>query len=130
MRVYDPFPFHTENQCGSGQNGSGTITNLNIDAAILAVTGSFIVDNYDCAGSLGNLTVNGAIAQFYRGPVGTTNGNGYTKNYNFSCMMITTWRILKTPFTSIVTAGKSDVMLRSSPGSTARNRSNPPCANR
>jgi Tfp pilus assembly protein PilX len=85
VRVYHPFPSHTSGQCGNGSNGTGTITNLNIDAAILAVTGSFIVDNYDCGASLGNLTVNGAIAQVYRGPVGTTGspGSGYTKNYNY-----------------------------------------------
>ena len=34
---------------------------------------SFIVDNYDC-GQSGTLTVNGAIVQKYRGPVGTGSG--------------------------------------------------------
>ena len=34
---------------------------------------SFIVDNYDC-GRSGTLTVNGAIVQKYRGPVGTGSG--------------------------------------------------------
>ena len=43
-----------------------------IDAAILAINHSFIVDNYDCGSPLGTLTVNGAIAQKYRGAVGTT----------------------------------------------------------
>ena len=62
---------------------SGGPTNVSIDAALLAVNDSFTVDRYFCGGSLGTLTVDGAIAQTYRGPVGTTTGNGYTKNYNY-----------------------------------------------
>ncbi len=43
-----------------------------------------MVDNYNCASSEGTLTVNGAIAQSYRGVVGTGNGTtGYIKNYNY-----------------------------------------------
>jgi Tfp pilus assembly protein PilX len=77
VRVYHP--------CTNGTNQSGTINNLSIDAAILAVAGSFIVDNYDCGNSLGTLTVNGAIAQIFRGPVGTfgSSATGYLKNYNY-----------------------------------------------
>ena len=45
---------------------------------------SFIVDNYDC-GLSGTLTVNGAIVQRFRGPVGTVSGGtiatGYLKDY-------------------------------------------------
>ena len=46
-------------------------------------THSFIVDNYDCGAKLGNLDVNGAIAQKYRGAVGTERlgGTGFLKNY-------------------------------------------------
>jgi hypothetical protein len=51
-----------------------------IDAAILALNQSFIVDNYYCGASLGTLTVNGAIAQKVRGFV-TAGGGGYIKNY-------------------------------------------------
>lgn len=77
VRVYHP--------CSNGTNGSGTLTNVRIDAALLAVTGSFIVDNYDCGSSLGTLTVNGAIAQIFRGPVGTFGGSGtgFIKNYTY-----------------------------------------------
>ena len=61
-----------------------TINNVRIDAAILSLQHSFIVDNYNC-GRLGTLTVNGAIAQKYRGPVGTGSGGtlatGFLKNY-------------------------------------------------
>ncbi len=55
-----------------------------IDAAILSTHHSFIVDNYKCGAGLGELTVWGSIAQFWRGPVGTGSGNsGYIKNYNY-----------------------------------------------
>jgi hypothetical protein len=75
-----------EPNCGSG--GTETrVENLTIDAAILSINHSFIVDHYDCGSSLGTLTVNGAISQKYRGPVGTSGGSfgrtGYTKNYNY-----------------------------------------------
>ncbi|MGC1850894.1 MAG: hypothetical protein WA687_00480 [Solirubrobacterales bacterium] len=69
VRVWHP--------CGSGNVG------LTIDAAILSIDHSFIVDHYDCGSSLGTLTVNGAISQKFRGPVGTTGGTGYIKNYNY-----------------------------------------------
>ena len=69
--------------CSNGTNGSGSISNLTIDAAILAIDHSFIVDHYDCGSSLGTLQVNGAIAQKFRGAVGTTGGTGYIKDYNY-----------------------------------------------
>jgi Tfp pilus assembly protein PilX len=55
-----------------------------IDGAILTLAHSFFVDNYNCGGSsLGQLTVHGAIAQYYRGVVGQINNSGYLKNYNY-----------------------------------------------
>ncbi len=76
--------------CGSDSNvttGSyPTLSNPYIYAAILSVEHSFIVDNYDCGSSPGTLSVYGAIAQFYRGPVGSGSGSvntGYAKNYNY-----------------------------------------------
>ena len=61
--------------------------NLRIDAAILAIQHSFIVDHYNCGGPLGNLTVNGAIAQKFRGAVGTFSGSTaglrLPKHYNY-----------------------------------------------
>lgn len=89
VRVYHPFSSAEvsaqtgRGKCNSGSNGSGSISNLRIDAAILAIDHSFIVDHYDCGAGLGTLTVNGAIAMKYRGPVGTTGGNGYIKNYTY-----------------------------------------------
>jgi hypothetical protein len=60
---------------------------VTIDAAILSLSHSFIVDNHSCGNQLGTLSVFGAIAQKYRGPVGTTQGSGsvtgYTKNYDY-----------------------------------------------
>ncbi len=75
VRVYHP--------CSNGTNGSGSLTNLNVDAAILTINHSFIVDNYNCGAQLGTLTVHGAIAQKFRGPVGTygSSNTGYIKNY-------------------------------------------------
>ena len=64
-------------------NSESALKGVIIDAAILAIKHSFIVDNYTCGAVLGKLTVIGAIAQKYRGAVGTTSGTGYTKDYNY-----------------------------------------------
>ena len=72
-----------DNDGNRGVNGTGSLQNPQIDAAILAIDHSFIVDHYDCGSSLGTLTVNGAIAQKFRGAVGTTGGTGYIKDYNY-----------------------------------------------
>jgi hypothetical protein len=61
-----------------------TIRDVRIDAAIMSLLHSFMVDNYNC-GRLETLTVNGAIVQKYRGPVGTGSGGshstGFLKDY-------------------------------------------------
>jgi hypothetical protein len=70
--------------CSNSNAGSQTRT---IEAAILALQHSFIVDNYYCGAPLGTLNVFGVIAQKYRGPVGTGSGGnvstGYLKNYSY-----------------------------------------------
>lgn len=73
-------------------NATGVLEDLNIEAALLALQHSFIVDNYRCGSRLGTLTVKGAIAQKYRGAVGTTgsNGNGYLKHYVYDNRFKTT----------------------------------------
>jgi hypothetical protein len=76
VRVYHP----TNGSCA---NISPVMTSVRIDAAILSLKHSFTVDNHDCGAKLGNLTVNGAIAQKYRGAVGTTGGTGFVKDYNY-----------------------------------------------
>ena len=54
VRVYHPFSTDENSaqtargDCNSGSNGAGSIKNLQIDAAILAIEHSFIVDHYDC----------------------------------------------------------------------------------
>jgi hypothetical protein len=68
-------------------NATGALEGVTIDAAILGISHSFIVDSYNCGQKLGTLTVNGAIAQKYRGAVGTgsggSSGTGYLKSYNY-----------------------------------------------
>jgi hypothetical protein len=58
-----------------------------IRAAILALNRSFLVQNWGSGAPVGTLTVTGAIAQRYRGPVGTGNGvtvsTGYAKSYAY-----------------------------------------------
>ncbi len=103
IRVYHPIKLHpevcsgfprtchedlTQTECVS--NASGSLENLKIEAALLAIKHSFIVDNYDCGNSLGTLTVKGAIAQKFRGAVGTTGGTGYIKNYEYDERLKTT----------------------------------------
>jgi Tfp pilus assembly protein PilX len=72
--------------CGAN---SGALTDVTVEAAILALKDSFVVDNYPCGGPLGTLTVTGAIAQKFRGAVGTFDSStgprvsGYAKNYTY-----------------------------------------------
>ncbi len=78
--------YHPVNRSGTSCSAasSGTIKNVDIDAAILALTRSFTVDAYECGSGLGTLTVRGAIAQKYRGPVGTSGGtSGFIKDYQY-----------------------------------------------
>jgi hypothetical protein len=94
VRIYhkvSPLPPST-GSCGGADNVTqnwaagepGSNANLTIEAAILALTNSFVVDNWWCGNGLQNLTVRGAIAQKYRGPVGTGSGStGYVKVYEY-----------------------------------------------
>lgn len=83
IRVYHPVKLETQwnGDVVCRGNAPGATHDLEIDAAILAINHSFIVDNYDCGNELGTLNVLGAISQKYRGAVGTTGGTGYLKNY-------------------------------------------------
>ena len=84
VRVNHPFSSQSsKGSCGNGSNSGTTVSR--IDAAILSIDHSFIVDHYNCGNSLGTLTVNGAISQAYRGPVGIVGSStpGYSKNYNY-----------------------------------------------
>jgi hypothetical protein len=83
VRVWHP----VTNPGGSGcANRTPAQTDVTIQAAILALR-SFIVDNWSC-GRLGTLSVDGAIAQKFRGPVATGGSvsapsTGYVKNYTY-----------------------------------------------
>lgn len=89
--------FHPVQSCTSGTgchqggrniglpwNGNQPLTDLKINAAILALGHSFRVQSYRQGASLGTLTVRGAIAQQYRGIVRYTGTpSGYAKDYNY-----------------------------------------------
>lgn len=82
IRIYHPMAVNAETKKLECKNAEeGPINDIEIDAALLAINHSFIVDNYDCGASLGTLHVLGAISQKYRGAVGTTGGTGYIKDY-------------------------------------------------
>jgi hypothetical protein len=76
-------------ECG-GNAETGDLSSPKIEAALLAIKHSFIVDNYNCGAQLGTLNVIGAIAQKYRGAVGTTGSSGYLKNYEYDNRLKTT----------------------------------------
>jgi type II secretory pathway pseudopilin PulG len=103
IRIYHPVKLKHPKTCTNGvcteiltawecanENLAGSVENITIEAALLAIKHSFIVDNYDCGGSLGTLNVKGAIAQKFRGAVGTTSGTGYIKNYEYDERLKTT----------------------------------------
>jgi hypothetical protein len=77
--------YHPVNSSGSNLTDSrtGLFTNPQIHAAMLALGHSFIVQNYDEGAQLGTITINGVIAQKWRGPVGTSGGTGYLKGYGY-----------------------------------------------
>jgi hypothetical protein len=68
-------------------NGTPNLGNITVQAAILSVNHSFTVDNYGCGALEGTLTIIGAIAQNFRGTVGTGIGSssatGYIKDYRY-----------------------------------------------
>jgi hypothetical protein len=68
------------------------LSNPKIDAAILALNHSFLVNGYGSGSPLGTLTINGTVAEDWRGPVGTSNGGsivtGYAKNYVYDPRLV------------------------------------------
>jgi hypothetical protein len=95
VEVYHPVSCTSGNSASCNLNANfpnetarnAKFLNPTIQAAILSVNHSFWVQNYSigAASSLGALHIDGAIAQRYRGPVGTTSGGspntGYVKQY-------------------------------------------------
>lgn len=88
VRVRHPYSDINDTTMAScGGSEPSTFNQINhIDAAILAIDHSFIVDHYDCGDFLGTLNVTGAISQKYRGAVGVSKSgedSGYEKNYQY-----------------------------------------------
>jgi hypothetical protein len=72
----------------AGENLPGTQAVGTIQAAILSLRHSFVVQNWDTGAPLGTLTVLGAIGQKMRGPVGASDPDsgaayGYLKDYRY-----------------------------------------------
>jgi Tfp pilus assembly protein PilX len=90
IRVANPSNHSDPTDPSSCTNNAAT-ANRQIDAAILSLQHSFTVDNYYCGHPIGTLTVNGVIAQKFRGPVGTGGASGaatgYIKAYNYDDRM-------------------------------------------
>jgi len=88
--------YHPVNSSGTNLSDSrgprSPFTNPVLNAAILAIGHSFIVQNYDEGATLGTLNVTGALAQKWRGPVGTSGGSGtgYLKSYNYDSRLVYT----------------------------------------
>ena len=85
--AYREYPNNSDNwYCNLRLPGATTaLDNPTISGAILSVAHSFRVQNYAYGvdDPLGAITVNGAIAQKYRGIVGLIGASGYTKNYSY-----------------------------------------------
>jgi len=82
VRVWHPV-VRTALNSQSCSEPASPINGRRIDAAILSLLHSFMVDNYYCGDSIGTLTINGVIAQKFRGAVGTSGGTGFQKNYTY-----------------------------------------------
>ena len=94
VRVWHPVntqPTHYDinGNCLSTET-AGVLGSVRIDAALLALNDSFMVDSNECGSTpQGTLTVNGAIVQHYRGGVGQLDPvtgalkSGYFKSYTY-----------------------------------------------
>jgi len=72
----------------AGENLAGAPVVSTIQAAILSLRHSFVVQNWDSGAPLGRLHLLGALGQKLRGPVGATNPgtgetSGYLKDYRY-----------------------------------------------
>ena len=90
VQVYHPVKCtsFSGSQCTAGSNlnaapnhTTATFNNPSINAAILSLNHSFLVQSYRWGSALGTLNVTGAIAQKYRGIVALSGTSGYVKNY-------------------------------------------------
>ena len=85
VRVYHPIETTRDRYGRTTYDNQSGVRNVRIDAAMLSIDHSFIVDNWNKGAPVGSLTVHGAIAQSFRGTVGTSSGGnvstGYLKDY-------------------------------------------------
>ncbi len=65
-------------------------SNLRINASVMAINESFDVIDSSSLPNKGDLTIYGGLIQTRRGTVGTTSGNGYTKDYNYDSRLAET----------------------------------------
>jgi len=76
---------------GTPVDGGGFFRNARVDAAILSLTHSFMVQNFNqgLRSNLDDLIVFGAIAQKFRGAVGMSGspGRGYLKDYTYDARL-------------------------------------------
>ncbi len=83
-------PFCSANPAPTCDPSDGT-NGVTIDAAVLALTQSFVVNNYNDGSTEGPLLVYGSIQQFARGPIGTFSGaslsTGYLKHYTWDPLL-------------------------------------------
>ncbi len=71
--------------CNPGpESSSGSVT---IDAAVLALNQSFVVNNYTLGSQEGKLIVYGSIEQYARGPVALLGTSGYSKYYTWDPLL-------------------------------------------
>ncbi len=114
IRVFHNYPTEKKNKAGDYECGSEAgeerLENLNIDAAMLAISHSVIVDHYDCGAGLGKINIEGTIAQKFRGTVGRGT-HGYIKNYVYDDRL----RYLEPPY-FIEPTGTSWVIGRETEG--------------
>jgi type II secretory pathway pseudopilin PulG len=82
IRIYHPVVRSANGSCA---NVVPAIEDFSIDAAMLSLSHSFIADNHSCGAQLGTLSIVGAIAQRFRGYVGTygSSSTGFSKDYTY-----------------------------------------------
>lgn len=68
----------------SPESSTGSLT---IDAAVLALNQSFVVNNYTVGSQEGKLIVYGSIEQYARGPVALLGQSGYSKYYTWDPLL-------------------------------------------
>jgi hypothetical protein len=69
-------------------NAANNSGDVNIQATILAIDGSYQAENYNTRPPGNTIQLTGSVAQYHRGPVGTFNGSGtlmsgFYKNYRY-----------------------------------------------